>query len=109
MQGAVSASLRRLELVEIPVQLHLLVLAGLVGDALPFLGRLVERLLEHLKPRILLGLTATPERTDGRTVLDWFDGRIAVELRLWDALDRGLLSPFQYFGLHDGTDLSQVQ
>ena len=68
-----------------------------------------DRLLKHLKPRILLGLTATPERTDGRGVLEWFDGRIAVELRLWDALDRGLLSPFQYFGVHDGTDLSRVQ
>ncbi len=68
-----------------------------------------ERLLNHLTPRILLGLTATPERTDGRSVLEWFDGRIAVELRLWDALDRGLLSPFQYFGLHDGIDLSHVQ
>ena len=68
-----------------------------------------ERLLNHLRPRILLGLTATPERTDGRSVLEWFDGRIAVELRLWDALDRGLLCPFQYFGLHDGTDLSRVQ
>jgi superfamily II DNA or RNA helicase/HKD family nuclease len=68
-----------------------------------------ERLLNHLKPRILLGLTATPERTDGRSVLEWFDGRIAVELRLWDALNRGLLSPFQYFGLHDGTNLSGIQ
>jgi superfamily II DNA or RNA helicase/HKD family nuclease len=68
-----------------------------------------ERLLNHLRPRILLGLTATPERTDGRSVLEWFDGRIAVELRLWDALERGLLCPFQYFGLHDGTDLSNVQ
>jgi superfamily II DNA or RNA helicase len=67
-----------------------------------------ERLLKHLTPRILLGLTATPERTDGRSVLEWFDGRIAVELRLWDALDRGLLSPFHYFGLHDGTDLSRI-
>jgi superfamily II DNA or RNA helicase len=67
------------------------------------------RLLKHLRPRILLGLTATPERTDGQSVLEWFDGRIAVELRLWDALDRGLLCPFQYFGLHDGTDLSGVQ
>src|SRR5690606_25704991 len=34
---------------------------------------------------------------------------IAVELRLWDALERGLLCPFQYFGVHDGTDLSRVQ
>ena len=39
----------------------------------------------------------------------WFDGRTAVELRLWEALERGLLSPFQYFGVHDGTDLRQVR
>ena len=65
-------------------------------------------LLDHLKPKILLGLTATPERADGRSVLGWFDGRIAVELRLWEALERGLLCPFHYFGLHDNTDLSHV-
>ena len=40
-------------------------------------------------PEVLLGLTATPERADGKRVLDWFDGRIAAELRLWDALDAG--------------------
>jgi superfamily II DNA or RNA helicase len=67
-----------------------------------------DALLRHLEPRVLLGLTATPERTDGRSVLAWFDGRIATELRLWDALDLGLVSPFQYFGIHDGTDLSAV-
>ncbi|HUP49157.1 MAG TPA: DUF3427 domain-containing protein [Thermoanaerobaculia bacterium] len=67
-----------------------------------------DRLLQHLKPRVLLGLTATPERTDGVSVLPWFGGRIAVELRLWDALDRGLLSPFHYFGVHDNVDLSHV-
>lgn len=65
-------------------------------------------LLERLRPRILLGLTATPERADGRSVLGWFDGRVAAESRLWDALDQELLVPFQYFVLHDGTDLSQV-
>lgn len=67
-----------------------------------------ERLLNHLRPKILLGLTATPERTDGKSILRWFDGRIAVELRLWDALERGLLCPFQYFGVSDGVDLSHV-
>ena len=67
-----------------------------------------RRLLEHLAPRVLLGLTATPERADGKSVLDFFDGRIAAELRLWDALDLGLLVPFQYFGVHDGTDLSWI-
>lgn len=67
-----------------------------------------EALLRHLQPKVLLGLTATPERADGRSVLGWFDGRVAAELRLWDALDLGLVSPFQYFGIHDGTDLSAV-
>ena len=42
-------------------------------------------LLEHVQPTELLGLTATPERSDGLPLLDWFDNRIAAELRLWDA------------------------
>lgn len=67
-----------------------------------------DRLLAHLRPRILLGLTATPERADGRSILHWFDGRTASELRLWKALDHGLLSPFQYFGVSDGTTLSGI-
>jgi superfamily II DNA or RNA helicase/HKD family nuclease len=68
-----------------------------------------RRLLDHLQPAYLLGLTATPERADGRSVLEWFDGRIAVELRLWEALERGLLCPFHYFGIHDDTNLSSVK
>ena len=68
-----------------------------------------ERLLSRLKPKVLLGLTATPERADGQSVLDWFDGRIASESRLWDALDQGLLCPFHYFGVNDATDLSTVR
>ncbi len=67
------------------------------------------RLLEHLQPRVLLGLTATPERADGRSILRWFDDRIASELRLWDAIDGGMLSPFQYFGVHDGVDLDGLE
>jgi superfamily II DNA or RNA helicase/HKD family nuclease len=67
-----------------------------------------DRLLNRLEPRELLGLTATPERLDGRDVTDWFDHRIAVELRLWEAIDQGFLVPFQYFGVADGTDLSQL-
>ncbi len=65
-------------------------------------------LLEHLRPKVLLGLTATPDRADGRPLLGWFDGRMAANLRLWDALDLGLLAPFQYFGIYDGTDLTTV-
>lgn len=65
-------------------------------------------LLDRLRPTHLLGLTATPERTDALDILRWFDGRMAVELRLWDALEQDLLSPFHYYGIHDGTDLSHV-
>ncbi len=67
-----------------------------------------DRLLRRLQPRVLLGLTATPERTDGRSVLAWFDGRIASEIRLWEALDQALLSPFQYFGIGGAPDLRGV-
>ncbi|MBI2213186.1 MAG: DUF3427 domain-containing protein [Acidobacteria bacterium] len=67
-----------------------------------------EELLRHLTPRVLLGLTATPERADGQSVLAWFNGRMAVELRLWDALEQNLLAPFHYFGVSDETDLSNV-
>lgn len=65
-------------------------------------------LLGRLAPRELLGLTATPERSDGRSVLDWFDGRLAAELRLWDAIDQRRLVPFSYYGVHDGLDLRQL-
>ena len=67
-----------------------------------------ERLLSHLNPRLLLGLTATPERADGQSILHWFGDRIAAELRLWEALERNLLCPFQYFGIGDEADLSEI-
>lgn len=67
-----------------------------------------SRLLAHLRPSQLLGLTATPERMDERDILHWFGGEATVDLRLWKALEQGLLSPFHYFGVSDGTDLSQV-
>jgi superfamily II DNA or RNA helicase/HKD family nuclease len=68
-----------------------------------------ERLLQRVRPRILLGLTATPERHDGKDIRRWFDGRTAYEMRLWHALERGLLAPFHYFGIHDTVDLSHIR
>ncbi|SDL79302.1 Helicase conserved C-terminal domain-containing protein [Arthrobacter sp. ov407] len=69
-----------------------------------------RRLLDHLQPKQLLGLTATPERGDGVDVAkQFFDGRTASELRLWDALDADLLVPFHYFGVSDDVDLSQLE
>lgn len=65
-------------------------------------------LLEHIQPVELLGLTATPERSDGLDILAWFDGRIAAELRLWDAIDQQRLSAFAYYGIHDGLDLREI-
>ena len=67
-----------------------------------------RRILDHLTPRELLGLTATPERTDGTDVRSFFDGRTAAELRLWDALGADLLCPFHYFVVADGTDLRSI-
>ncbi len=67
-----------------------------------------ERVLDHLAPIELLGLTATPERSDGLPILQWFDDRIAAELRLWEAIDQQHLSPFLYFGIHDGLDLREI-
>lgn len=68
-----------------------------------------QQLLNYFKPHILLGLTATPERMDGENILRWFDNRIAAEIRLPEAIDRKLLCPFQYFGISDSVDLSDVK
>jgi superfamily II DNA or RNA helicase len=67
-----------------------------------------RRIIDHFTPRELLGLTATPERSDGVDVREFFDGRTAAELRLWDALGADLLCPFHYFAVADGTDLRAI-
>ena len=67
-----------------------------------------REIISSLQPRILLGLTATPERMDGESILPWFDNRIADEMRLWHAVERQYLVPFDYYGVHDGTDLSGI-
>ncbi|WP_218775598.1 DEAD/DEAH box helicase [Oceanobacillus senegalensis] len=68
-----------------------------------------QTLLSYFKPKILLGLTATPERMDGQDITKYFDGKIASEMRLTEAIDRKLLSPFQYFGVSDTVDLSSLK
>ena len=68
-----------------------------------------QKLLEYYKPKILLGLTATPERMDGKSVLKYFNNRIAAEIRLPEAIDRKLLCPFQYFGVTDTVDLDSLK
>lgn len=66
-------------------------------------------ILNYFKPKILLGLTATPERMDNENILEDFCDRIAAEIRLPEALNRKLLCPFQYFGISDSIDLSKVR
>jgi hypothetical protein len=68
-----------------------------------------RRLIPKLEPKILLGLTATPERSDGNSLLPDFDGHVAAELRIWHALERQLLVPFEYYGISDATDLRRVR
>lgn len=71
-----------------------------------------DTFVSAIHPRILLGLTATPERSDGKPILGYFDNRPdgspAVELRLWHALDQQLLCPFEYYACDDETDFSEV-
>lgn len=68
-----------------------------------------KKLLEYYKPKVLLGLTATPERMDGEDITKYFDKKMAYEMRLPEAIDNELLCPFQYFGVSDSVDLSQLK
>ena len=67
-----------------------------------------RKILKRFKPKILLGLTATPERMDGEDITKDFDGKISAEIRLDDALNNRLLTPFHYYGITDSVDLCTV-
>lgn len=62
------------------------------------------RLINHFKPKFLLGLTATPERTDGFNIFELFDYNVPYEIRLHDALHSKMLAPFHYYGVADFQD-----
>lgn len=68
-----------------------------------------QRLLSYYKPKVLLGLTATPERADNKDIFKYFEDRISGGIRLPEAIDRKLLSPFQYFAVSDSVDLSTLK
>jgi superfamily II DNA or RNA helicase len=68
------------------------------------------KLMNYFKPKILIGLTATPERMNAsEDITVFFDGHISAEIRLPDALNAGILAPFEYYGIPDGTDLSEIK
>lgn len=67
-----------------------------------------KTILNYFKPGFLLGMTATPERTDGTNVFELFGYNLAYEIRLHRALDEGMLSPFHYYGVTDITVDNEV-
>lgn len=65
-----------------------------------------RRIIDHFRPEFLLGLTATPERTDGFNVFELFDHNVPFEIRLGDALESHMLVPFDYYGVADYESMS---
>lgn len=63
-----------------------------------------KRIVEYFKPQFLLGLTATPERMDGRNIFEICDYNVPYEISLKDAINKGMLVPFHYYGIYDDTD-----
>lgn len=69
---------------------------------------LYKRIVEYFKPQFLLGLTATPERMDGRNIYEICDYNVPYEISLKDAINKGMLVPFHYYGIFDNTDYSKL-
>ena len=65
--------------------------------------------LEYFRPVFLLGITATPDRMDGRDIYALCDGNVAYRVNFIEAVSRGWLSPFQYFGVYDDTDYDRIK
>lgn len=68
-----------------------------------------QRLIDYFEPEFLLGLTATPERTDGKDVFAICDGNVAYEITFIEAIQRGWLTPFHYYGIKDDIDYSNIK
>lgn len=68
-----------------------------------------KKIIDYFKPKFLLGLTATPERTDGRSIYELCDYNVPYEINLYQAINRGMLVPFHYYGIYDETDYSSLK
>lgn len=88
------------------------VLAGLPKDSFDYIvideahrsaAETYQRVMQHFQPKFLLGMTATPERTDGFNVFELFDYNVPYEIRLNHALEAEMLCPFHYYGIADIT------
>lgn len=81
----------------------------IIDEAHRAASSMYQKVINHFKPKFLLGMTATPERLDNKSIFDIFDNNVAVEIRLRDALEHELVVPFHYFGITDvTTDLSDI-
>lgn len=67
-----------------------------------------RKIVDYFQPKFLLGLTATPERMDGRNIYEICDYNVPYELPLADAINKGMLVPFHYYGIYDDTDYSKL-
>lgn len=67
-----------------------------------------QSVIQYFKPKFLLGITATPDRMDGKDVYALCDGNVAYQIHFIEAIRRGWLSPFQYYGIYDDTDYSSI-
>lgn len=67
-----------------------------------------RRIVSYFKPEFLLGLTATPERMDGRSIYEICDYNVPYEISLKEAINKGMLVPFHYYGIYDDTDYSSL-
>lgn len=87
----------------------------IVDEAHHITAKSYEKVINYFKPKFLLGLTATPERCDGGNIYEIFNMNVPVEIRLQEALDRELVTPFHYYGVKDisevnleGIDLNDI-
>ncbi|MGG2990307.1 DEAD/DEAH box helicase family protein [Geobacillus stearothermophilus] len=72
-------------------------------------ARSYERVLCYFQPKFLLGITATPDRSDNKDVYALCDGNVAYRIDFIEAVQRGWLAPFHYYGVYDDTDYSQIK
>ncbi|ORT99861.1 HKD family nuclease fused to DNA/RNA helicases of superfamily II [Anaerovibrio sp. JC8] len=68
-----------------------------------------QRIMSYFQPKFLLGLTATPERMDGRDIFALCDYNVPYEIGLAEAINKGFLVPFHYYGIYDDTDYNDVE
>ncbi len=67
-----------------------------------------QRVIDYFQPKFLLGITATPDRMDQKDVYALCDGNVAYQLHFIEAIQKGWLTPFRYFGVYDETDYSSI-